>query len=103
MHPVAKAAVVSAVGSTLAAFGLTIFFRGGVTYSPDVNWDKVWAMPYKDATAYLLSKTIDQPMWEGFLRGAHVPAFWMDLGEFAFWLFIFTFACSAIALRWSRH
>jgi hypothetical protein len=95
-----KVLIVSLVTSVVSTLGMSILFGGGGTYLPNVEWDRVDKMNYRDATTYLVERTQRLSGWEAFIQGAQHPRYWIDLLQT--WLFMFGFAlvCCAVLLWW---
>jgi hypothetical protein len=98
-----KAAVLSLVLSALVTLTMTIVFGGGVSYVPPVEWERVGAMTYDEATKYLAERSERLSGWEAFLGAMGNRQFWVHL--ITGWLILtaYGFALCAIFLWWLRR
>jgi hypothetical protein len=100
---IAKSTVLSAVASFLAALTLSITFGRGARFEPPLDADRLDAMRYRDAVAYMAAHTRHLSAWETLVSLAAVPAFWLRTAETAMCIFVFVFASTLIAARWSQN
>ena len=98
-----KCAIMSAVASFFAALTLSIAFARSARFEPPIDADRLGAMRYSDAVAYMAAHTKHLSVWETLVSLATVPVFWLRLAETAACIFVFVFACTLIAIRWSQH
>jgi hypothetical protein len=99
----AKSTVLSAVAAFLAALTLSIAFGRGARFEPPLDADRLDGMRYSDAVAYMAAHTRHLSAWETLVSLATVPAFWLRTAETATCIFVFVFASTLIAIRWSRN
>ena len=94
-----KVLVVSLATSVIFTLRMSILFGGGGTYLPDVEWDRIDKMSYRDATTYLSERTRRLSGWDALVQGVQHPRYWIDL--FQTWIYMFGFALvSCITLLW---
>jgi hypothetical protein len=88
-----KAIVVSLLVSALFTLGGSILFGGGRSYLPDVEWDRVDKMTYREAQEYLLKRSTALSGWDVLVQGVQNPQYWLHLLQA--WLTMFVFALIA--------
>ena len=95
-----KAIVVSLLVSVLFTFGGSMLFGGGRSYVPDVEWDRVDKMTYREAQEYLVKRSTELSGWDVFMQGVQSSQYWVHLLEAWLMMFAFALVASAVLLWW---
>ena len=101
--PYIKAAVVSLALSALVTLGGSLTFGGGARYVPPVEWERVGAMTYDEASKYLADRAQTISGWEAFLGAMGYSRFWWEL--LVGWLMLsgLGFGICAVFYWWLRR
>lgn len=95
-----KALTVSVLLAVILSLGGAVLFSSGVSIDPDLDWEKVNAMPYSEALAYIDSHTKTMSAWEA-LEGQMQWFMFISPGFFALIVLLF---CGCLALLfWVRN
>jgi len=86
----------------MAALTLSIAFGRSARFEPPLDPDRLDAMRYGDAVAYMAAHTRHLSVWETLMSLATMPIFWLRIAETAACIFVFVFASTLIAIRWSQ-
>jgi hypothetical protein len=99
-HPWLKATIISIVFSGVFTLGTSIFFGGGRSFPPEIEWQRVNQMKYQEAQDYLYQRAIAMSGWEALKQGIQSPLYWRQL--FYAWLLSFSlaFACCGALVWW---
>lgn len=91
-----KALVISVALAFLLSVGGAVLFGTGVNIDPGLDWEKVNAMSFSEATAYIGAHTKPVSGWESFKM--HVQ--WLAFVTPAFFVLIGSLFGACVALLW---
>src|SRR5262245_47271975 len=99
-RPWLKAIVICAILSAVFTLGASILFGGGASYPPEIEWQRVNEMKYREAEVYLSERAKRMSGWETFIQGIQSPLYWKHI--FYGWLasFVFALVCCSGLLWW---